>query len=496
MEIAALLRERGLRADISEIRRQSCPPLDTDPRLDFVRRFLDAAGQRKPSGVHYFSDASILAMASVPSVLFGPGDIAQAHTADEWISLRSLESADPSFAAISPIATVARANMSYDSKTAFVRQSSWMVIATFVGGMLMTLVHTVARKMGAEDYATFVTLLRLLIVLGIPSAALQTVFAQQAADAHDEEREQQLAATTRAILGLTFLLWLVVGLGVLGAYQPICRALKIADPVVAGLNYGITTSFDSSLRFPVLKGLPCKGCTGFGGLGWLQIVDGVGRFGMTLVFVLALNGKAASTMFGCAIGQIATLALGAWFTRDIWTRHRAAAFPWRRWIKRALPLTMGLAAVLLMSSIDMLFVENHFSDTRLTALYGGAMLTGFAIVQFIAPVAAVMFPRIVTQCFQKRRRQQPDDGAGGDGAVRLRGGGRLHRSPVAAAAANVFQKPGDVGGRAAGAVVRVGAIAAGGGQRADPKRPGALALRGRALVDRRSYTLHGRALPR
>jgi O-antigen/teichoic acid export membrane protein len=47
-----------------------------------------------------------------------------------------------------------------------------------------------------------------------------------------------------------------------------------------------------------------------------------------------------------------------------------------------------------MSSIDMLFVQGLFTDTRQTALYGGAMLTGFAIIQFIAPVALVMFARV------------------------------------------------------------------------------------------------------
>jgi len=33
----------------------------------------------------------VLSRAGIPSVVFGPGDIAQAHTADEWISLRELE---------------------------------------------------------------------------------------------------------------------------------------------------------------------------------------------------------------------------------------------------------------------------------------------------------------------------------------------------------------------------------------------------------------------
>jgi len=35
----------------------------------------------------------VLARGGIPSIVFGPGDIAQAHTADEWISLASLERA-------------------------------------------------------------------------------------------------------------------------------------------------------------------------------------------------------------------------------------------------------------------------------------------------------------------------------------------------------------------------------------------------------------------
>ena len=44
-------------------------------------------GARQPPGawrVPYGTDASTLAEAGIPSVVFGPGDIAQAHTCDEW----------------------------------------------------------------------------------------------------------------------------------------------------------------------------------------------------------------------------------------------------------------------------------------------------------------------------------------------------------------------------------------------------------------------------
>jgi acetylornithine deacetylase len=54
---------------------------------------MECAGQRAPAGVHYFCDAAVLSRAGIPSVVFGPGDIAQAHTADEWIAVRQVERA-------------------------------------------------------------------------------------------------------------------------------------------------------------------------------------------------------------------------------------------------------------------------------------------------------------------------------------------------------------------------------------------------------------------
>jgi acetylornithine deacetylase/succinyl-diaminopimelate desuccinylase-like protein len=90
-EITALLRVRGLEAKVSNARLAPCLPLETDARLPLVRQFLRSAGQLQPAGVHYFCDAAVLARGGIPSVVFGPGDIAQAHTADEWISLGQLE---------------------------------------------------------------------------------------------------------------------------------------------------------------------------------------------------------------------------------------------------------------------------------------------------------------------------------------------------------------------------------------------------------------------
>jgi acetylornithine deacetylase/succinyl-diaminopimelate desuccinylase-like protein len=57
----------------------------------FVRQLSTAANQytdnRRVIGAPYCSDASKLAKIGIPTVVFGPGDIEQAHSKDEWIEL-------------------------------------------------------------------------------------------------------------------------------------------------------------------------------------------------------------------------------------------------------------------------------------------------------------------------------------------------------------------------------------------------------------------------
>jgi acetylornithine deacetylase len=60
-------------------------------RLSTVARELTGRGAKV--GVAYGTDAAKFADAGVPSVVFGPGSIAQAHTADEWLPIDELHQA-------------------------------------------------------------------------------------------------------------------------------------------------------------------------------------------------------------------------------------------------------------------------------------------------------------------------------------------------------------------------------------------------------------------
>ncbi len=62
---------------------------------DLARQLVAIARQLEPAaelvGVPYGTDAPCFSPLGIPTVVFGPGSIAQAHTADEWIALQQLE---------------------------------------------------------------------------------------------------------------------------------------------------------------------------------------------------------------------------------------------------------------------------------------------------------------------------------------------------------------------------------------------------------------------
>ena len=71
--------------------------LDTDPAEPIVQTLaaaVRAAGlPAEIRGVNYGTDASKLARAGVPAVVFGPGSIAEAHSAGEYVELSQVDAA-------------------------------------------------------------------------------------------------------------------------------------------------------------------------------------------------------------------------------------------------------------------------------------------------------------------------------------------------------------------------------------------------------------------
>lgn len=75
----------------------SAPPLSAAGSEELAARLAGAidsvVGAHQVDAVPYGTDAAPLAEAGIPAVVFGPGDIARAHTCDEWVPLAEVEQA-------------------------------------------------------------------------------------------------------------------------------------------------------------------------------------------------------------------------------------------------------------------------------------------------------------------------------------------------------------------------------------------------------------------
>jgi acetylornithine deacetylase/succinyl-diaminopimelate desuccinylase-like protein len=84
--IISLIREAAVGVDLEH---HGSTPLYTDPDHELIRKLSTLGGS--PTGAPWFCDAAVFSAKGMPSIALGPGSIAQAHTADEWISVGDLE---------------------------------------------------------------------------------------------------------------------------------------------------------------------------------------------------------------------------------------------------------------------------------------------------------------------------------------------------------------------------------------------------------------------
>ena len=285
--------------------------------------------------------------------------------------------------------------MTEENKVTFFRQSGWVALATVLGGVFLTAVHIVVTGPGGmeeTEYSTFVTLLRVQLLISIPAAGIQTLLARQSAAANSPEEVRKLMATFRRVVFFVLILWLglVATLCIIqSGNDQFYEHWKVSNAVSVWLTLAVGLV---SLLLPTARGI-LMGRQDFKNLGWSIVIDGVGRFAAVMA-AMFLGYQAAGGMAGVLIGLLCSLALSFYCIRDLpWRTNET--LNWLPWLKQALPLAIGPGVLVIMFSADVLFVQETFPDTQ-THFYMPVATVGLALFMFVTPMGMVMFPKLVS----------------------------------------------------------------------------------------------------
>ena len=271
----------------------------------------------------------------------------------------------------------------------FFRQSGWMMIASTISGLFMYGVHPIAsRGMPKTEYGVFTTLLQIVTMMTIPAGGLQQTIAQQQAAAVTDEKRRLVASEFRGVFKGIFFIWLAMAAAAAIFWKPAVTGLKIQNPMALAATVLIGLA---AMWMPLVSGV-LQGRQNFLWLGWVTILNGVGRVAFVCLVILVFHGWAAGTMSAVFFGMTVLIFISLWLLRDIW-KIEGARVPWKEWLSRVIPLTLGLGAANFMLSADMIFTQKYFPADK-TAYYAAAGMVGRALIFFTQPLSTVMFPKL------------------------------------------------------------------------------------------------------
>lgn len=262
-----------------------------------------------------------------------------------------------------------------------------MMIATVSAGAFSFGMHFFNKKISDDDYGIFVTLL--MVTACIPATPLQTVFAQQSAEALATNRSRQLSGMIRMVWLLTFAIWVAAALVVLVFQGAIVDRWQFKS--ASGLWVTLPVLL-VSVWMPLFSGV-LQGRQDFFWLGWATMLGGLGRLVGGGLIVLLILKNATGLMFGALIGIGVSALIGVWRTRDLWTQP-PEPFDIKGTLGQVVPLMLGFGAFQFMFTSDTMFAKAFFSNEAMKA-YGEAGTLSRAVLWLVTPLATVMFPKLV-----------------------------------------------------------------------------------------------------
>jgi O-antigen/teichoic acid export membrane protein len=270
---------------------------------------------------------------------------------------------------------------------AFLIPSAWLMCANLVNGILMFLVHPLARWIPPGEYGLFGTLLA--VTLFVPMLPVQMVMAQQTAQAVATGRLAELAGVARSMWLAAAAVCLGGAVAVFAFEGQISTSWGLSNPVLLWVT---VLAVALSLWLPMSLGM-LQGQQRFGWLGWTLVVNGGGRLVTAAIAVLVLGSHATGMMAGVVLGLAAATAVASWQTVPLWARP-PARFDRRVVVAQIVPLMVGAAAFQFILMADTLFVRSYFGAEE-TGFYVAAGTMARALLWVAMPLATVMFPKVV-----------------------------------------------------------------------------------------------------
>lgn len=287
------------------------------------------------------------------------------------------------------------------ARKTFFRQGGWMTFAVMAGGVFNMGSNIVAQRMPAGQLNEFGSALSALGLMAIPALGLQASFASQAAVADTDEDRRRLGHTMSGAMALMAVVWLLLAGWWVLRHDHMMQAYHLSHP--ASLWLVLFTGL-TALLTPVPMGV-LQGRQDFLWFGAATLLNGLGRFVVLLAIVKGLGSGAVGALAGVLAGNTAVLALVGWRTRHGFEELRRG-FDWKPWLRRLVPVTLGLGALTFVTQADAIIVREHLRP-RLTDVeadgYIAVRTIGLAMVFLVAALTSVMYPK-VARSFQRAEK--------------------------------------------------------------------------------------------
>lgn len=279
-----------------------------------------------------------------------------------------------------------------DRQNGFLRGVGLVFAATVISnGLLFAVSLMAARWLPTEEYGVVAAMLSLMVLLTIPSFALQVIVARETAGRSEREVSAVLRARTRQALwfggGATALAWLVSA--------PLSDRLHLPSiwPIV----------FTAAVSAPLLAMTTFRGVLqgrqNYGALGLSLATEGGARFAAAVIALALGTGAGGVTL--APLAGAAAAGVAAWLPLRHLPRplpnDRAPSIPSAMWATGA--YFAGFAAL---SNTDLLVVKSS-AGPLIAGEYAAAAFVGKVVLLLPVAITTVLIPEVAARRARSER---------------------------------------------------------------------------------------------